>query len=146
MTLEQIDTFRYRQQSILSSIYMLKVCIKNTRNVSNMFKFNNTNTRTSFASIVNFEHISHFILLLLVLNSNKYMLLGSENIYFQTTNLFSVTVKYIVLWVGKICWATCFYLCSPKIRLQKDNFSRQRLKKISRTPCMCIFICTRWFE
>ena len=54
---------------------------KNTRNVSNIFKFNNKDTRTSFASIVNFEHISHFILLLLVLNSNKYMLLGSERIY-----------------------------------------------------------------
>ena len=51
----------------------------NMRNVSNMFKVSNIDTRTFLASIVNFEHISHFILLLLLLNSNKSMLVGSEN-------------------------------------------------------------------
>ena len=65
------------------------------RNVSNMFKVSNIDTRTFLASIVNFEHISHFILLLLLLNSNKSMLVGSENMQFQTKNLFSVTEKYI---------------------------------------------------
>ena len=40
--------------------------------VSNIFKFNNTDTRAmSGASIVNFEHISHFTLLSLMLNWNK---------------------------------------------------------------------------
>ena len=44
-----------------------------TLETSIIFKVNNINkeTRTSVASIVNFEHISHFIVLLLLLNSNK---------------------------------------------------------------------------
>ena len=41
--------------------------------------------------------------------------------------------KYIVLWAGKICWSTCFNLCSLKISLPKDYNSWQHLKKISRT-------------
>ena len=41
--------------------------------------------------------------------------------------------KCIVLWAGKICWSTCFNLCSLKIRLPKDYTSWQHLKKISRT-------------
>ena len=49
-----------------------------------MFKLsqvNNKDTRTtSVASIVNFKHISYFILLLLLLNSNKKQLAGYENI------------------------------------------------------------------
>ena len=41
-------------------------------NVSDTFKVNNKDTRTtSGASIVNFEHVPHFILLILLLNSNK---------------------------------------------------------------------------
>ena len=39
----------------------------------------------------------------------------------------------LVLWPGKIYWAKCFYPYSPKIRLRKDKFSQQDLKKISRT-------------
>ena len=40
--------------------------------MSNMFTVNNKDTRTmSVTTIVNFEHISHFILLLLLLDSNK---------------------------------------------------------------------------
>ena len=48
-----------------------------------MFKLsqvNNKDTRTSVASIVNFKHTSYFILLLLLLNSNKKQLAGYENI------------------------------------------------------------------
>ena len=41
---------------------------------------------------LNFEHISHFILLLLLLNSNKQMLLGPKKLQFLTINLFSVPV------------------------------------------------------
>ena len=45
---------------------------KNTRNVLATLKVNNEVTRTtSVDSIVNFEHISYFILLLLLLNSKK---------------------------------------------------------------------------
>ena len=41
-------------------------------NMSNIFKVNNKDTRTTTgASIVNFEHIYPFILLLLLVNSNK---------------------------------------------------------------------------
>ena len=40
--------------------------------MSNIFKVNNKDSRAiSGASTVNFEHISHFILPLLLLNSNK---------------------------------------------------------------------------
>ena len=40
--------------------------------MSNIFKVNNKGTRsTSEASIVKFKHIAHFILLLMLLNSNK---------------------------------------------------------------------------
>ena len=41
-------------------------------NVSDIFKVNNKDTRTtSGASNVNFEHVPYFILLILLLNSNK---------------------------------------------------------------------------
>ena len=45
---------------------------------------------------LNFEHISHFILLLLLLNSNKQMLLGPKKLQFLTINLFSVSVGNIL--------------------------------------------------
>ena len=44
---------------------------KQTRNVSFIFNVNNKDTRMTAASIVNFEHILHFILLLLLLTLNK---------------------------------------------------------------------------
>ena len=40
--------------------------------MSNMLEVKNKYTRTTGVSIVNFEHILQFILLLLLLNSNKY--------------------------------------------------------------------------
>ena len=54
----------------------------------------------SGASIVDFEHILLFVLLLIWLNSNKYMPVGPEEWWFQT---FSKFEKHIVLWAGKIC-------------------------------------------
>ena len=60
-TLTYIDKLRLRQKSILSRISIYKVS-----------KFNNKDTRTICGgSIFNSEHILHFILLLLLLNSNK---------------------------------------------------------------------------
>ena len=54
---------------------MFKVSKKSPKrwnNVSNIFKVNHKDTRAMFgASIINFEHISHFILLSLLLNSKK---------------------------------------------------------------------------
>ena len=51
----------------------------------------------SGASIVNSEHIyQHFILLLILLNSSKYMPVGPEKLQFHTINLFSVTVKNVL--------------------------------------------------
>ena len=47
--------------------------------------------------------------------------------------------KYIVLSAGKICWAIGFHLYSLNIRLQKDKFSRQHFKKISRTLLIIAF-------
>ena len=47
--------------------------------MSNIFKVNIKDTRTmSDASIVNFEHILHIIILSLLLNSNKQMPVGPE--------------------------------------------------------------------
>ena len=65
-----------RQWSIPSNIYIFKHRktwnIRNIRNKSNVFKVNNKDTRIIYvASLVNFEHILHFIILLLLLNSNK---------------------------------------------------------------------------
>ena len=51
---------------------MFKVTRKREDNVSNIFKVSIKDTRVmSGASIVNFEHISHNIILLLLLNSSK---------------------------------------------------------------------------
>ena len=47
--------------------------------------------------------------------------------------VFSNCEKYIFLWVGKFCRATCFCPDSPKIRLQEDNFSQQHFRKVSQT-------------
>ena len=61
----------------------------------------NKDTRMmSGASIVDFEHILLFVLLLIWLNSNKYMPVGPEEWWFQT---FSKFEKHIVLQAGKIC-------------------------------------------
>ena len=99
-----------------------------TRNVSNIFKVSNKDTRTTpVTSTVNFEHILLFILLLLLLNSVW------EDIVSNNKFAFSKCEKYVVLWAGKVCLATRFHLYSPKTRLRKDNFSRQLLRNISRT-------------
>ena len=61
---------------------MFKV-IKKTHenNIPNIFKVNNKVTRAmSGASFLNFEHMSHLILLLLLQNSNKQMLVEPEKL------------------------------------------------------------------
>ena len=64
---------------------------KHYNNVSNISKVNIKNTSTmSGACIVNFEHISHIIILSLLLNSNKQMPVGHEKLFFQIISLFSV--------------------------------------------------------
>ena len=93
--LAHIDKFRLQQWSVPCGIHMFKLSKEETkhtqthththththsltRNMSNIFKVNNKDTRTTpVTSIVNFEHISHFILLLLLLNSNKQLGLRS---------------------------------------------------------------------
>ena len=53
----------------------VQICLKNMNNmnnVPNIFKVNKKDIKTMCgASIVNFEHISHFILLLTLLNLSK---------------------------------------------------------------------------
>ena len=67
--------------------------------MSNIFKVYNKETRTTFcASIVNSEHILQFILLLLLLNSNKY----SETIASDNKFVFNNCEKYIVPKAEKI--------------------------------------------
>ena len=45
---------------------------KQSKNVPNIFKVNYKDTKmTSGVSIVNFEHILHFVLLLILVNSSK---------------------------------------------------------------------------
>ena len=59
------------------------------------FKVNSQETRTmSGAAVVNFEHILHFILLLILLN--KLMQVGPEKRQFQAIIVFSVTVRNIL--------------------------------------------------
>ena len=59
--------------------------------------------------------------------------LGLRNYSFRQSSCFQNYQKSIFLYAGKICWAKCFHTYSPKIRLRNNNFSRQRLKKISQT-------------
>ena len=64
--------------------------------MSNMLEVKNKYTRTTGVSIVNFEHILQFILLLLLLNSNKYSkTLVSDN------ELFSIIVRNILSYCYK---------------------------------------------
>ena len=82
----------------------------------NILKVNNKDTRTSGASTVNFEDISHFTLWLILLNLSKIMLGGFQKLSFQTINLFYGNFeKYIVLWAEKTCWAICFHVYSSNI-------------------------------
>lgn len=57
-----------------------------------MFKLKKDDTRMtpSVFFLVNYEHISHFILLLLLLNANKQMIVGPEKLMFPTKNFFLV--------------------------------------------------------
>ena len=66
-----IDNFRLRQKYSIQQLHVQIQQKKNTKNVSSISKVNMKDTRTSVASIVNSDHILHFILLLLLLNSNK---------------------------------------------------------------------------
>ena len=118
---------------------MFKLSKKNkthiyTRNVSNICKINNKDTRkTPVTSIVNFGHISLFILLLLLLN------LVWEDSVSNIKFVLSNCEKYIiVLWAGKVCWATHFHLYSPKTRLRKDNFY-DRPSKTQVKSCIKLF-------
>ena len=65
-----------RQESVPSVISMFKISKKNTWTTCQVYSKNDRTT--SGASIVNFEHISHFILLLILLNSNKSVPVGPE--------------------------------------------------------------------
>ena len=125
-----MDKFRFRLEVFHLPFTCSKSTKKHLNNVPNIFKVNTKDTRTSGASIANFEHISKFILLLILLNSNKKMPVGLLFIL----NSFSVTVKKnIVPWARKIYLAICFHFYSSNIRLGKDKFSQQLFKKICRT-------------
>ena len=65
----------FGSRSSLAGIYLLKVNNKNTRTIWNMFKVNNKHTRTTV--FINFEHISHLVVFLLLtlnmkLSAGKY--------------------------------------------------------------------------
>ena len=96
-TLKCIDKFRLNQYIIPSTISMITASKKPQKNVSHISIINNKDTRTTFgASIVNSEHILHFILLLILSNSDKKVLVGSQKRLFQKINLFSLTVRNIL--------------------------------------------------
>ena len=80
-------------------------------------------------SIFNFELILHFILLFILLNSNREMSVGPEVGSATVRNI----LPYGLGWPGTIYWAICLHLYSPDITLQMDKFSRQHLQKISWT-------------
>ena len=82
---------------------------------------------TPGTSIVNFEHVSHFITLSNLLNSNKQMLVGPEKRTFQTINLFLVTVRNILFYgLGK-------FVRLYVLKMRKDKLLRRHFKKISGT-------------
>ena len=104
--------------------------------MSNIFKVNKKDKRTtSGVSVANFALISHFILLLILLNSNKCQF-SLRNYRFRQS-CFQSCGKYIDLWTGEICWAKNVHPYSPSLGMQKDNFSQQRFKKIS--PTLTLF-------
>ena len=127
-TLKLIDEFRLRQSKVF---YLPFRSLDQHVNKTNIFKVSNEDTRTiCSASIANFQQISHFFLLSILLNLHKKKcLLGLRNGSFRQC-VFSNWEKYIVLWAGKIYLAICFHSCPT---LQKDKFSRWHFKKISRT-------------
>ena len=67
-------------------------------NVPNIFKVNNKDTRMmSGASFANFEHILHFILLLILLTEFEQInVVWAGETVVQSINLFPVTVKNIL--------------------------------------------------
>ena len=67
---EGTDNLGLRQKYSIQQLHV-QIQQKNTKNVSSISKVNMKDTRTSVASIVNSEYILHFVLLLLLLNSNK---------------------------------------------------------------------------
>ena len=79
--------------------------------MSNMLEVKNKYTRTTGVSIVNFEHILQFILLLLLLNSNKY----SKTLVLDKF-VFSNCEKYIVLLAGKIFELRVFILFTSTVK------------------------------
>ena len=79
--------------------------------MSNMLEVNNKYNRTTGVSIVNFEHVLQFILLLLLLNSNKYSkTLVSDKVVFSNCE------KYIVLLAGKIFELRVFILFTSTVK------------------------------
>ena len=107
------------------------------KHLSNIFTVNNIDTRMTAASIVNvnFEHISHFILLLLLL-------------CYLFKQIYTGWAWEEICWETLICWYlreiycpmgwenlldTCFHPYSPNIRLCQGKFSWQHSKKISPT-------------
>ena len=85
----------------------------------------------------------------LILNAKNLMrkTSGNGNAFFGHLGWFFIISQWICfqqLWeiylpMGReICWAACFHPYSPKIRLWKDNFSRQPIKKIRRTLMLLI--------
>ena len=100
---------------------------------SNMSKIFKDTRMTSGVSTINFEHILNYILLLILLNSNRWILAGPEERQFQKI-LFSATSRNMLCyWEGKICWAISFNVYSPNLSSLKDKLSWQHFKKISWT-------------
>ena len=96
-TMVQIKTIKYSNRHLEVQSQQKKQK-KHWNNMSNMFEVNNKYTRTTTGvSIVNLEHIFQCILLLLLLNSNKYCkTLVSDKVGFNNCE------KHIVLLAGKI--------------------------------------------
>ena len=103
-----------------------------------MIKVNSKDTRTT--SIVNFEHILHFILLLILLNSNKKVSVGSEKWSFQTINLFLVTVrnKSPMSWENLMCYM--FSSSFTQHKVMKEYIFMTGLQKDKSNP---VFSCVR---
>ena len=108
-------------------MYIFRISKKHTRR-----------TRQIYSKLVIKAREQHLLLLLLTLA--YFTIYSTVNIaeikqidagWARETVISNNKLVFIVLWIGKICWAICFHLHSPNVRFQKDKCSLRHFKKIN---------------
>ena len=112
--------------SILSSqvpragIYLLKVNYRNTRNTSQW--------HCSGIFIVKFEHISHLVLVFLLLFNLEHVITGWVNYFQMLTHSLTESVKMVFLWLTNLEAGdnTMFFFCSQTTSFCGNSFCCQK--------------------